>query len=167
MQPTKKNKERRESQLHKDLDKRKHRTSSGRESRSRAPILDGLLREDSTSSGSAKSGRSQLVDLITEDYAAEETERVRARKEGGARWNENEQKHFVRNFEDEEQGLDIRHGFDPQEIAPASGSDFAIQDDDEEGDKSSDHDDHKDQDGGKASLKYGNDLDDRNVWNEA
>ena len=89
---------------------------------------------------------------------------MRARKEGGARWNENEQKHFVRNFEDEEQGLDIRHGFDPQEIAPASGSDFAIQDDDEEDDKSSDRDDR---DGSKTSLKYGNDLDDRNVWNEA
>ena len=132
-----------------------------------------MLREDSTSSGSVKSGRSQLVDLVTEDREAEETERVRARKEGGARWNENEQRHFVRNFEDDEQGLDIRHGFDPQEIAPASGSDFAIQDDDEEeeeeddDDESSDHNDHGDQGGGKTSLKHGNDLDDRNVWNEA
>ena len=54
-----------------------------------------MLEEDSNSSGSVKSGRSQLVDLMVEDKAAEETERVRARKEGGATWNEEDTKQFM------------------------------------------------------------------------
>lgn len=41
-----------------------------------------MLREESSSSQSVKSGRSQLVDLMVEDNEAEATERVRARKEG-------------------------------------------------------------------------------------
>lgn len=95
IQPTQKNKERRESEIQKDLDKGKHRTHRGSASRSRAPVLSSMLREESTSSGSAKSGRSQLVDLVVEDRDAEEVERVRARKEGGAAWNEDDTKHFV------------------------------------------------------------------------
>lgn len=88
LQPTKANQERRASNIQKDLDKSKS-------TRSRAPLLDGMLREDSSSSRSAKSGRSQLVDLMVEDTEAEETERVRARKEGGSAWNEDETKHYV------------------------------------------------------------------------
>ena len=101
LQPTKANKERRASNIQKDLDKGKHRTGSRRDGdlksnpRSRAPILNGILREESSSSQSAKSGRSQLVDLMVEDTAGEETERVRARKEGGAAWNEDETKQFM------------------------------------------------------------------------
>jgi len=95
------NQERRASNVQKKLDKGKHRTGSNSASgsklngRSRAPILNGLLREESSSSQSAKSGRSQLVDLMVEDNVAEETERVRARKEGGSAWNETETKHFM------------------------------------------------------------------------
>lgn len=100
---------------------------------------------------------------MTEDRAAEETERVRARKEGGARWNEDEQKRFVRNYGDEEQRLDIRHGFEPGQIPPPQDSDFAIEDDDNDG-KSIDQSDQEDI---KTSLEYGDNLDDRNVWNEA
>ena len=95
IQPTRKNKERRESEIQNDLAKAKHRTHHGAASTSRAPVLSGLIREESTSSGSAKSGRSQLVDLVVEDHNAEEVERVRARKEGGAAWNEDETKHFM------------------------------------------------------------------------
>lgn len=58
-------------------------------------MLNEMLREESSSSHSAKSGRSQLVDLVIEDTKAEETERVRARKEGGSAWNQEETKHFV------------------------------------------------------------------------
>lgn len=58
-------------------------------------MLNEMLREESSSSHSAKSGRSQLVDLVVEDREAEETERVRARKEGGSAWNQDETKHFV------------------------------------------------------------------------
>lgn len=95
IQPTPKNKQRRESGIQKDLDKGKDRTHTGGASKLRAPVLNGLIREESSSSGSAKSGRSQLVDLVVEDHHAEEVERVRARKEGGAAWNEEETKHFV------------------------------------------------------------------------
>lgn len=89
LQPTKLNRERRESNIQKDLHKGKSKTGS------RAPLLDGMLREESSSSHSANSGRSQLVDLMVEDTEAEEIERVRARKEGGAAWNEDETKHYV------------------------------------------------------------------------
>ena len=58
-------------------------------------MLNGLLRADSSSSHSAKSGRDQLVDLMVEDTEAEETERVRARKEGGSAWNVEETKHYM------------------------------------------------------------------------
>jgi hypothetical protein len=42
-----------------------------------------------------KSDRSQLVDLVVEDTKAEDIERVRARKEGSAGWNEIEPRRFV------------------------------------------------------------------------
>lgn len=58
-------------------------------------MVNGILREESSSDQSAKSGRSQLVDLMVEDNQAEEIERVRARKEGGSAWNDVETKHFV------------------------------------------------------------------------
>ena len=63
-------------------------------SKSRPLGFHGMIRE-SSSSTSDRSGQSQLVDLVVEDTQAEETERVRARKEGGAAWNEDETKHFM------------------------------------------------------------------------
>ena len=57
--------------------------------------MNGMLREESSSTQSARSGRSQLVDLLVADTEAEETERVRARKEGGSAWNEDETRHYV------------------------------------------------------------------------
>ena len=67
-----------------------------RKPRTRAPVVESALRgESSNSAKSKKSGRSQLVDLVVEDAEAEEAERVRARKEGGAIWNEDTPKHFV------------------------------------------------------------------------
>lgn len=99
LHPTKANKARRASSIQRRLDKGKRRTSSGSgkasNSRSRAPVVKELIREESSSSRSAKSGRSQLVDLVVEDKQADETERVRARKEGGSAWNEDEAKHYV------------------------------------------------------------------------
>ena len=95
LQPTKANKERRTSQLKDKLGKTEHPTSGHSNGKSRAPELESLLSEDSTSSGSVKSGRSQLVDLVVEDSVAEVTERVRARKEGGSAWNEREPKHYM------------------------------------------------------------------------
>ncbi|SLM40186.1 Organic solute transporter subunit alpha/Transmembrane protein 184 [Lasallia pustulata] len=91
LQPTKKNKRRRESDIQKTLDKGKHRAAGSR-SRARAPIVEDTIREESSES---ESGRSQLVDLIIEDHHAEDMERVRARKEGGPEWNEHEAKQFM------------------------------------------------------------------------
>ena len=73
--------------------KDKNGSSDGEEGR--APILKGMLRHHSSGSSSVKSDRSQLVDLVVEDEVAEETERVRARKEGSAGWNEVEPRQFV------------------------------------------------------------------------
>ena len=99
LHPTKANKARRASKIQQEFGKGKHRSSSSStgesKSRSRAPVLGKSVREESSSSKSARSGRSQLVDLMVEDQDAEETERVRARKEGGAAWNQNEPKHFL------------------------------------------------------------------------
>ncbi len=82
-----------------DLVHTKHRAGSSASGsskpRSRAPVVNALLREESSSSQSAKSGRSQLVDLMVEDTQAEEKERVRARKEGGAAWNQDEGRHYM------------------------------------------------------------------------
>ncbi|KAI6813875.1 DUF300-domain-containing protein [Hortaea werneckii] len=51
----------------------------------------------------------QLVDLVVEDKQAEGIARVRARKEGGPRWNEEgEQKVFVKTFGDEEEAEERR-----------------------------------------------------------
>lgn len=73
--------------------KDKGRSSDSEEDR--APILKGMLRHHSSASSSGNSDRSQLVDLVVEDEVAEETERVRARKEGSAGWNEVEPRRFV------------------------------------------------------------------------
>jgi hypothetical protein len=117
LQPTKDNKIRRKSNIRETVEdvkkktERKHSSASkgkGRSSSSngkqrdeatgeegRALAMMGMLRHHSSASSSAKSDRSQLVDLVVEDKTAEDTERVRARKEGGAAWNKEEPKHFV------------------------------------------------------------------------
>jgi hypothetical protein len=99
LQPTKDYASRRKSNVQKTVEavqgkgKDKDTSSSGEEGR--APILKGLLRHHSSESSSAKSDRSQLVDLVVEDTVAEETERVRARKEGSSGWNKVEPKRYV------------------------------------------------------------------------
>ena len=75
--------------------KGKNKENSPLNEEGRAPMLKGMLRQHSSASSSAKSDRSQLVDVIVEDTAAEETERVRARKEGSAGWNETEPRRYV------------------------------------------------------------------------
>lgn len=75
-----------------------------------APLLH---RNKSSSSSSALSSRSGLVDLVVEDTEAEETEHVRARKEGGPGWNGVEARRFIRTYPDEHYGEEIRQGFDP------------------------------------------------------
>lgn len=81
--------------LGKGKDKGNSKDVEASKSNSRAPVLGSLSRQKSGSSESAKSDRSQLVDLVVEDTEAEQVERVRARKEGGAAWNRDEPRHFV------------------------------------------------------------------------
>ncbi len=99
LQPTKDNQIRRKTNIKNTVDnvqnKGKDRSNSSGGDEGRAPILKGMLRHQSSGSSSAKSDRSQLVDLIVEDELAEETERVRARKEGSAGWNEVEPRRFM------------------------------------------------------------------------
>ena len=99
LHPTKANRKRRETEIRKKLSKGKQRSDTsnihdGKTAR-RAPLVNGALQEESSGSETVTADRDQLVDLMVEDTAAEETERVRARKEGGAAWNAQEPKHFV------------------------------------------------------------------------
>ncbi|KZF23453.1 DUF300-domain-containing protein [Xylona heveae TC161] len=183
IQPTSDYHARRESNIKQLLTKGKGRDESSAtqngESVSRAPMLNGMLRKHSSSS-SAKSDRSQLVDLVVEDSDAEETERVRARKEGGPAWNELEPKLFVRTYPDSDQGEEIRAGFDPSEVPPLQNqgeSAFAIQDEDEDDDSSAQDDEGEDSDEARQwkqtrpqtdmqtrNTHYGSFYDERNAW---
>ncbi|EAT86946.1 hypothetical protein SNOG_05882 [Parastagonospora nodorum SN15] len=122
LQPTAANRKRRKSQIkdiQKSVDKGKHRSDSSASngesshSKSHLPIVGKLLRQKSSSSSSAKSDKSQLVDLVVEDHNAEEIERVRARKEGGSAWNEEPAKHFVKTFPGAGAEEEVREGFAP------------------------------------------------------
>lgn len=99
LHPTHGNKKKRKKDIEERLTKGKRRESSSSggdkksKSKTRAPVVEDLIQEGSSSS--SKSGRSQLVDLTVKDDAAEEAERVRARKEGGADWNLDQPEHFV------------------------------------------------------------------------
>lgn len=159
--------------MQKGISKGKHRkgSSSAETSNSRsfrAPVVNELIREDSSSSKSVKSGRSQLVDLVVEDTEAEQIERVRARKEGGAVWNEDEAKHFVRTYDDEDEGEMIRGGFQPAKEPVSNSSDSAVGDDEDEqgGDGPSEEAEQWSErpDRDRSNTQYAG-LDDRHVWN--
>ncbi|KAN0104419.1 DUF300 domain containing protein [Hyaloscypha variabilis] len=151
LQPTRDNEIRRSSNIRNTVEEvtkksqRKHSDAKGKKSRSggpkgkqkevangeegRAPALKGMLRHHSSASSSAKSDRSQLVDLVVEDETAEDAERVRARKEGGAGWNSAEPKRFVRTY-GQDTGEDIREGYEPA-VDGAADDEFVIGEDDE------------------------------------
>lgn len=103
LQPTKENRKRRQSRIKEiqkahDKGKRRDSSSDGDKSKSDSEhgFLSRLIPHRSKSEDSVKSHESQLVDLVVEDEQAEEIERVRARKEGGAEWNlGSPPKHFV------------------------------------------------------------------------
>ncbi|RAL66155.1 hypothetical protein DID88_005827 [Monilinia fructigena] len=133
--------------------KGKNKENSPLSEEGRAPMLKGMLRQHSSTSNSAKSDRSQLVDVIVEDIDAEETERVRARKEGSAGWNETQPRRYVRTY-GEGTGEDIREGFEPtndvEAVDPKPGLDeeFAI-------------------DGDKYHSSSQDDSEESRHWNEA
>ncbi|KAI6815400.1 DUF300-domain-containing protein [Hortaea werneckii] len=91
----------------------KSATSKGKEKLAHLPVVGGALphHQNNNNRGSQNDNdhddddetgdQDQLVDLVVEDKQAEEIARVRARKEGGPRWNEGEQRVFVKTFGDE------------------------------------------------------------------
>jgi hypothetical protein len=97
LQPSKINRQKRKARIQEiqaasDNPKGKNKSTAVEEGR--RPLMKGS-QGGSSSSSSTRSVNSQLVDLVVEDVEAGEIERVRARKEGGARWNEADAKHFV------------------------------------------------------------------------
>lgn len=131
-QPTKDYKKRRRTEIADGIRKGKRAGNSPSEEHGSA--IAAKLTRTASASGSSKSGRSQLVDLVVEDTDAEEAERVRARKEGSPAWNKDEQKHFVRTYGDEDLGEDIREGFEPAAVKAADEPPmFAVGEDPDEG----------------------------------
>lgn len=165
-QPTKDYKERRRSELKKRIHKGKSKSSLDDEDgdSSDDAMANKLHRDRSPSSSKGKIDESQLVDLIVEDEEAEQLERVRARKEGGEAWNDQEQKHFVRTYSIDSQhsGDSFRLGYDPDKIsAEDPPPEHAVSDraQEEGGDKP----ESSDPKCGLPNGGYG-DLDDKNVW---
>ncbi|KNG46875.1 duf300-domain-containing protein [Stemphylium lycopersici] len=196
LQPTKDNKRRRKSQIQdiqKSVDKGKQRDESSSNgesshSKSRAPFSN-LLRQKSSSSSSAKSDKSQLVDLVVEDRQAEEVDRVRARKEGGPGWNEVPSKHFVHTYPGEGEAEEVREGFNPDEAEPHNPETehnlnypFAVEEQSEEEQRRQDVKPHvtsesnhwetrdvsnQGQDGqDRPSPSYGSFREERNAWSQ-
>lgn len=159
LQPTRDHKSRRRTEIRDNIHKGKARSSSRGSSSQRpeggieAKLANDLNPEDAEA---GKTNRSQLIDLIVEDEAAEQAERVRARKEGGDAWNRAEQKHFVRTYSIEggAEGEQFRQGYDPSKVgADHPPPEHAISD-------------SEDDSNGQSSTGggYGSLIDDRNVW---
>ncbi|KAF3917436.1 hypothetical protein ABW21_db0207400 [Orbilia brochopaga] len=94
-------------------------TESGDAEESRG-LLSGINEalQRSSSSSSSRSHQSGIVDLVVEDTEAEEIERVRARKEGGPGWNDEDPKVFVTQYPPEDAGEVQRTGFEVEHIPP-------------------------------------------------
>lgn len=84
-----------------------------------------------------------------------------------------------RTYSDEDEGEDIRHGFDPSRIPPAGASEFAVGDEDEDEDEEDEagHEEPRHQSDEARTWsqeehgirptgagKYREDLDDRHIW---
>ena len=96
------------------------RTSPAESQRKKAKLeaAKPLLHRNESSASSSASARSGLVDLVVTDTRAEETARVRARKEGGPGWNEAEPKRYIRQYPPEVAGEEIKTGFEPPATPP-------------------------------------------------
>lgn len=96
-----------------------------------------------------------------EDTEAEDVERVRARKEGGDRWNRDQPKHYVRTYsidKEHQEGDTIREGFEPNEVPAATiTSEHAVSDDDDDDDQEGDITPN-------TSGRYGSLVEESNVW---
>jgi hypothetical protein len=197
LQPTNANKKRRKSQIKHIQEssgkgKNDSNTKNGEssQSKSRASIVGKLSRHKSSSSSSAKSDRSQLVDLVVEDHDAEEVERVRARKEGGSAWNEEPAKHFVHTYPAEGAEEEVREGFAPdapevhnperdhnldypftveeesEEDLKKQGIKPPINEEAERWETRNLDDQPEEDDGDRTSPQYASFREERNVWND-
>ena len=162
IQPTKDHQIRRKRELRESIHKGKERSTSSKGSRS---AIESKLRKDlhPEEQGTQElpndtTDRDQLVDLVIEDHEAEEMEKVRARKEGGDRWNVGSPpRHFVRTYsvDGAEAGDTIRTDeFDPSKVpADPNPPEHAVSDEEDEGESSNSN-------GGR----YGNLGENDNVW---
>jgi hypothetical protein len=155
-QPTRDNRARKRSEIREGLQKGKNRSNS--RSQERVGVIESKLTRRRSTSETSHSDQSQLVDLVVEDTEAEEAERVRARKEGGDLWNQDEHKRFVRTYDPdgEATGEQIREGFDVRELPSAEPSAFAVDEDEAERDKQSS--------GWKGKPQYGSLNEEREAW---
>lgn len=112
-----------------DLDTRERRRSNMAKARNHD------LGRSGSGSDSGGSHSSSLVDLVVEDVQGEEAERVRARKEGGPRWNMDEQRRFIitHDRDDAVEGQEIREGYEPAEAGPSEVRVGAGEDGDRDG----------------------------------
>jgi hypothetical protein len=178
------------------VSKGKHRSddsSNGESSHSKSRLqkVGNLIRQKSSSSSSAKSDKSQLVDLVVEDHSAEDVERVRARKEGGSAWNEEPAKHFVRTYQADDATEEVREGFAP-DVAEAHNPEsthnldypFTVEEQSPEELKAkgikppineearrwetrnADDEEPDNDDNDRPSPQYGSFREERNVWND-
>jgi hypothetical protein len=162
-QPTRDNKTRKRSEIRESLRKGKNRSNS--RSREWTGAIKSNLTQERSMSETSHSDRSQLVDLVVEDTEAEEAERVRARKEGGDFWNQDEQKHFVRTYDPdcEAAGEQIREGFDVRELPEAEPPEFAVGEDEGEGEGESD----RELGGSEGKPQYGSLNEEREAWDSS
>ncbi|KAF3904883.1 hypothetical protein ABW20_dc0107059 [Dactylellina cionopaga] len=133
----------------------------------------------SSSSSSHISDRSGVVDIIVEDKDAEEVERVRARKEGGPAWNEEDPKVFVTVYPPEHTGETERTGFETDDLptpvdnrehhtdtsevnASASQDNFVLAEEGDDDDDGETTDDHPVENGSRP--RYGSLSHDANPW---
>lgn len=168
-QPTRDHKERRKSELRKKIHKGKNRSSSASSDEAEDGIEAKLRRTRSPSSSKGKTDPSLLVDLVVEDVEAEQMERVRARKEGGEAWNDQEQRHFVRTYSigSQHSGDSLREGYDPSKIKPEGViPEQAISDHEQEEEEVEHQEAESSTDSkGSASKSGYENLDDSHVWN--
>lgn len=136
-QPTQDHNKRRRTEVRQNIQKGKDRSNS--RPRDKMSAIESKMTHRESDSESSHSARSQLVDLVVEDTAAEQAELVRARKEGGDTWNQNEQKHFVRTYDPDgtADGEQMRQGFDPRDVSDVEPPKFAVGEEEEDDDEES------------------------------
>jgi len=156
-QPTRGHKTRRKADVRESINKGKSRSTS--KSAVAEDVVTAKLSHNESGSSCSNSSQSQLVDLVVEDTAAEETLRARARKDSSTAWNLDDQRVFVRTYDPDGDlaGADTREGFEPGKVHPVRPSDVTIA-----GDEDEDADDDDDDKGDASHTPFN---EERAAWN--